>query len=51
MIFSCWYLHLVKIDNQEGLLDSDCVGSMLGVVMVIIIGISMGKPDGDKEGC
>ena len=24
---SCWYLHLIKkTDNQEGLLDGDCVG-------------------------
>ena len=39
-----------KIDNQEGLLDGDCVGSLLGVVLGVIIGISVGKPDGDKVG-
>ena len=40
-----------KLENQEGLLDGDCVGSLLGAVLGIIIGISVGKPDGDKVGC
>ena len=40
-----------KLENQEGLLDGDCVGSLLGFVMVVIIGISVGKPYGDKVGC
>ena len=37
-----------KIANQEGLLEGDCVGSLLGVVLRVIIGISVGKPDSDK---
>ena len=40
-----------NIENQEGLLDGDCVGSLLGVVICVTIGISVGKPDGDKVGC
>ena len=39
-----------KLDNQE-VLDGDYVGYILSVVMGIIIGISVGKPDGDKIGC
>ena len=33
------------------MLDGDCVGSLLVVVLGVIIGISVGKPDGDKLGC
>ena len=48
----CWDLHWVKkLENQEGLLDGDCVVSLLGVVLVGIIGISVGKTDSDKVGC
>ena len=39
-----------KNDNQEVLLDGDCVGYLLGVVLCVSIGISLGKPDGDKVG-
>ena len=37
-----------KLENQEGLLDGDCVGSLMDVVLGVIIGISVGKHDGDK---
>ena len=51
-MFSCWYFHLVKqVENQEVLLDGDCVGSNMIVVLVLIIGISVGKPHDDKVGC
>ena len=41
---SCWYLHLVKkIEYQEGLLDGDCVGSLLVVVLGVIIGKGLGS--------
>ena len=40
-----------KLDNQEVFLDGDCVGSLLGVVLGVIIVISVDKPDGDKLGC
>ena len=40
-----------KNDYQEVLLDGDCVGYLLGVVMGVIIVDSVGKPDGDKVGC
>ena len=47
----CWYFHLVKnIENQEGLLYGDYVGSLLDVVIGVIIGISVVEPDGDKVG-
>ena len=48
---SCWDSHLVKNQYQEYFLDCDCVGSLLGVVLGVIIDISMGKPDDDKVGC
>ena len=34
-----------KIYNQEGLLNGYYVGFLLGVVMVVIIGVSVVKPD------
>ena len=37
-------------DNQEGLLYGDCVGYLMGVVLSLIIGISVVKPDGDEVG-
>ena len=40
-----------KLENQEGLLDSDCVVSLMGVVWGLIIDISVGKPYVDKLGC
>ena len=39
------------IENQEGLLDGDCVGSLLGVMLGILIRNSEGKNDGNKLGC
>ena len=33
------------------MLNGDCVVSLLGVALGSIIGISVGKPDGDKVGC
>ena len=43
---------MVKIiEYQQGFLYGDCVGSLLGVVMGVIIIISVGKLDGDKVGC
>ena len=49
---SCWNLHLIKdIVHQDVLLDGDCVGSMLGVVMGEIINNSVNKHDDDKVGC
>ena len=39
-----------KIENQEGLLDGDCVESLMGVVMGAIIGISVDEQDDDKVG-
>ena len=47
----CCHLNLVKNEKKEGLLNGDCVGSLLGVVLVVIIEISVGKSDGDKVGC
>ena len=47
----CCHLNLVKNEKKEGLLNCDCVGSLLGVVLVVIIEISVGKSDGDKVGC
>ena len=41
----------LKLENQEILVDGNCVGFMLGVVLGVIIGISVGKPDGDKVCC
>ena len=43
---SCWGLYFKNIYNQEGLLDGDCVVYLLGFVLGVIIGISVGKPDG-----
>ena len=40
-----------KLENQEGLLDGDCVRSLLGVVLGLTIGISVVKPDTDEVGC
>ena len=53
MIVSCWDLHLLikKMDKQEGLLDGDYVRSLLVIVLGVIIGISVGKPDSEKVGC
>ena len=51
MMVSFWGFHLIKkIDNQEGFLDGCCVRSLLGVVLVLIIVISVAKPDSDKVG-
>ena len=38
-----------KVENQEGL-DIDCVGYLLGDVLGVIIGISVGKYGVDKVG-
>ena len=42
---------MVKIENQEGLVDGYCVGSLMGVALGVIIGISVGKTNDDKVGC
>ena len=39
------------MDKQEGLLDGDYVGSLLVILLGVIIGISVGKPDSEKVGC
>ena len=46
----CCHLNLVKNEKKEGLLNGDCVVSLLGVVMGAIIGILVDKPDSDKLG-
>ena len=33
------------------MLDGDCFGYLMGVVLVVIIGISASKYDGDKVDC
>ena len=51
-MFSCWYFYLVtKSHNREVLLDGDCVGYLMGVVLGVIIGKSVVKPEGGKVGC
>ena len=41
---------LKNIENQEGLLDGDYVGSLKVVLMGVIVGNLVGEPDGDKSG-
>ena len=40
-----------KLENQEGFLDSDCVGYPMGVLSCVIILISVGKSNADKLDC
>ena len=40
-----------KLENQESLLYGDCVGYLLDFFMGVLVGISVGKSDGDKLGC
>ena len=50
-MFYCWDLHWVKENYyQEGLLYGDCVWFLMGVVLGVIIGNSVGKADDDRAG-